>query len=297
MTIISLMKDYSISICGFGYVGSALGFLLEKNNIKYNVYDIIKKQGKFNYFSSLEELISNSEKEDKINYYIIAVPTLCNENGSCNISIVESIIKNIKFLIKKQSVIIIKSTIVPGTTKKLNNFYKSDLLDIVCCPEFITEKNYKMDMYNAEFVLLGVMSNKDLLFIQQLIKLFRQIYNHKSIDIYIKSQEEAELFKYTVNSYLALKVGYFNEINEICEKMDINYESFKKLFQLEPRIGNYGTIVPGDNGYGYSGSSLPKDLKAMSKLQEVLFIDNSLLQGLIHRNETYFILKKKEKIE
>jgi UDPglucose 6-dehydrogenase len=293
------MEFKSINICGYGYVGEAFGSLCEKNQIKFNVYDVIKKEGNFNYFSKLYELVENSEKENNLNYYIISVPTPSNDDGTCNTNIVETIIRELKYLVtkreqKSQSVVIIKSTIVPGTTTRLNTYYKTDLLDIIFCPEFLTEKNYKTDMYNAEFVILGLIKDKSLLFSQQLMVLFRRLYIHKSIEIYIRSSEEAELFKYTVNSYLALKVGYFNEINEICEKMDINYNSFKGLFQLEPRIGNYGITVPGSHGYGYSGTCLPKDSKSMSKFQQYLNIDNSLLKSLTYRNESYFRLKEEK---
>lgn len=285
--------SFTVSICGYGYVGSAFGYLLENNNIKFNVYDTVKKEGNFDYFSELFELVEKTEKENKdINYYIISVPTPSNHD---NTSIVESIIKKLRYIITKQSIVIIKSTIVPGTTSNLNHLYRTDLLDIIFCPEFLTEQNYKMDMYNADFVIIGIIKDaKNLVFSQQLIVLFRKIYRHKSIEIYIKSPEEAELFKYTVNSYLALKVGYFNEIHEICNKMSIDYNSFKILFPLEPRIGDYGTTIPGSHGFGYSGTCLPKDSKAMSKLQESLDIDNCLLKSLTSRNATFRLKEKQD---
>ena len=75
--------NFSINICGFGYVGSAMGHLCEKNDIEFNVYDIQKKEGKFNYFNNITDLVNCSENNSEINFYIIAVPTNSDSEGNC----------------------------------------------------------------------------------------------------------------------------------------------------------------------------------------------------------------------
>jgi UDPglucose 6-dehydrogenase len=107
----------------------------------------------------------------------------------------------------------------------------------------------------------------------------------------LKTYEECELFKYTLNVHLAVKVWYFNEIYEICEKMGVPYENLKSMFTLDKRIGDYGTHVPGPDGkFGYGLSCLPKETRGMATLQGNLGIDNEVLQHIIQRNN-YFRTK------
>ena len=90
---------------------------------------------------------------------------------------------------------------------------------------------------------------------------------------------------------MAVKVWYFNEIYEIADKLGLDYQTFKTMFPLDPRIGEYGTRVPGPDGkFGYGLSCLPKETSGMMKLQEELGIDNQVLKEIIKRN-TYFRTK------
>lgn len=283
------MSFNSINIIGYGYVGSAMGYLCEKNNIKFNVCDTLEKVGSFNYFSNIYDLVNNSEIKDNndINYYIIAVPTPSDSEGNCDISIVMNVIKQISECHTKNTVVIIKSTLCPGTTLKLHNQFKN--IDIILCPEFLTEKNYLDDIYNAKFILFG---SKDFSMtkFQQLLKLFRDLYSHnKMIEIISKSYTECELFKYTLNTFFATKITFFNEIYELCEAMDVDYQELKTLFKLDNRIGDYGITVPGPGNefHGFFLSCLPKEVKAIVKLQEKLELSNELMSCIDKRNK-YF---------
>ncbi len=114
------------------------------------------------------------------------------------------------------------------------------------------------------------------------------LYKHADKDnfqIIYKESTECELFKYTLNSYLAVKVWYFNKINDIAESLNINYDSLKELFPLDSRIGKYGTVVPGDHGRCYSGHCLVKDTKALCVLQQELKLDTSGLSSIIKDND------------
>lgn len=277
----------SINIIGYGYVGSAVGHLCEKNNIKFNVCDTQNKSGDFTYFSDIKNLIQHSEKENEINYYFVAVPTPSDSDGACDISIIRHVLSRLNLYITKKTRVIIKSTLVPGSCSKLYHEFKK--LDIILSPEFLREATFRDDMYNAEFVLVGLSPHTELSEYSDILKMFRELYQHnKNIDIYMKSYEECELFKYTLNVHLAVKVWYFNEIYEISEKLGVDYEKLKCLFQLDKRIGDYGTRVPGHDGkFGYGLSCLPKETRGMMKLQEELGIDNHVLQEIIKRNN-YF---------
>ena len=207
-------KKISISIIGMGYVGGAMSYLCEKNNVEFNVCDIQQKEGRFNYFNNIQELVKFSESNGSINYYVVCVPTPSDLEGNCDISIVKSVLEQLKNNINKETYVIIKSTLVPGTCKELNEKYPD--LNIVLCPEFLTEKNYLNDIYHAKFILLGIPPKFDMVKYQKILKVMRLFYKHNSqIDIFMKSYEECELFKYTVNNFLAVKVWYFNKIYDI----------------------------------------------------------------------------------
>jgi nucleotide sugar dehydrogenase len=277
-------QKISINICGFGFVGSAHGYLCEKNNVEFNVCDLQKKEGNFNYFNNTTELVKFSESKGDINYYVICVPTPSDSDGNCDISIVKDVLVKLQMDIKKETYIIIKSTIVPKTTCTFNELFPE--LNIVFSPEILTEKNYLDDIYNAKFVILGIPPKFDMSKYQKVLKVIRLFYKHNSqIDIFMRSYEEAELFKYTVNNFLAVKVWYFNKIYDISESLGIDYQKFKLLFELEPRISGYGTRVPGDHGRGYAGTCLRKDQYGLIKLLENLDIDNTVLKSMAAENE------------
>ena len=301
--------EFNINIIGIGFLGGSIANTLLVNKVNFNTYDVIdynklKCQGKFNYFRSLSNLVNNSEVNDKTNVYFICVPTPSGVNGECDTSIVKNVIKELSELINKKSIIIVKSTVLPGTTRRLSEIYSNEILDIVFCPEFLKENFANEDMYNADFALFGTNGNIELN--ATLKNLFTKvIYKHKRLNVFEKilsrlkfktyfgTFEKMELFKYTVNTFLATKIIFFNEIREVCEELKINYQELKTLFHLEPRIGNYGIHVPGpgNDSYGYFLSCLPKEVKGMIRLQENLILSSELMTCIDKRNK-YFNNKK-----
>jgi len=290
-------QKLSINIIGMGFVGSACGFLCEKNNVEFNVCDTQLKTGNFNYFNNIQELVCFSETKSDINFYFICVPTPSDSEGKCDISIVENVIKELSLVIKNKSIIIIKSTIKPGTTRYLCNKYNVENMDIIFCPEFLREVSYKEDIYSAKFVLFGIDENQKNL-INDLKDLFTNyLYKHKyttndknlesPFEFYFKTFEECELFKYTLNTFFATKITFFNEIYELCNTIGVDYQNLKSLFKLDKRIGDYGTVVPGMDGFGYTRSCLPKEIRALIKLQEELGLSNDLASCVDKRND-YF---------
>jgi UDPglucose 6-dehydrogenase len=280
------MNFQHVNVLGYGFVGGAMGHLCKENNVKFCVYDIVKKDesSALQTFSSLSDIVGFSEKRNETNIYFICVPTPSNAEGQCDTSIVENVITNLNSLVTKKSIVIIKSTVQPGTTRKFTN-KTNTLLNIVFCPEFLTEKNFKSDMYNADFVLLGFnnLENEELLTTTS--NIMKLLYKHKTVDVYHRSYEECEMFKYTINVYLSVKVWYFNEIYELCGKFGIDYSQFRQdLLPLEPRIGMSHTVVPGDHGRGFSGSCLPKETRGMKFLQGSLGIPNKVLDEILKRN-------------
>jgi UDPglucose 6-dehydrogenase len=281
---------HSINIIGYGFVGSAMGYLCKKNDVPFNVCDRIDKQDAYQFYTKeVSELVVHSEKENEINYYVIAVPTPSGPDESCDLSILKDVLTILQHTVSKTSRVIIKSTLVPGSCRRLHQEF--DKLHIISCPEFLREATYQDDMYHAPFVLLGFASNKkeDMKEYENVSELFQRLYvHHSDIPIHVRTYEECELFKYTLNVHLAVKVWYFNEIYEIAEKLGVSYESLKTLFPLDSRIGEYGTRVPGPDGkFGYGLSCLPKETRGMMKLQEQLGLDNQVLRNIIQRNNSF----------
>ena len=281
----------SVNIIGYGFVGSAMGYLCKRNGVLFNVCDRIDKQDEYHFYTKdIAELVAHSEKENEVNYYFVAVPTPSGPDDACDLSIVHTVLTTLQQTVTQKTRVIIKSTLVPGSCAKLYEQY--DKLHIVLCPEFLREATYQQDMYDAPFVLLGLPSTVERSDYEDVSILFRTLYVHNlSIPIHVKSYEECELFKYTLNVHLAVKVWYFNEIYESADKLGLDYQTFKTMFPLDPRIGEYGTRVPGPDGkFGYGLSCLPKETSGMMKLQEELGIDNQVLKEIIKRN-TYFRTK------
>ena len=278
---------HHINIIGYGYVGSAVGHLCKKNGVDFCTYDVMKKSetGALDNFDNLQELVEASEKVNDVNVYFIAVPTPTGENGECNTQIVENVLRQLNGLCSKTTCVLLKSTVAPGTCSRLYDNYikESAVMQFVYCPEFLREKTFEEDMYNASFVLLGGQEN----FLQAGSDVMKLLYNHNpNIKIVTKSYEACEMFKYTINVYLSMKVWFFNEINIMCDTLHLDYQNLHELFELEPRIGNSHTQVPGHDGkYGFGGKCLPKETKGMCYLQNQLGLDNSVLERVIQRNK------------
>ena len=271
-----------LNIIGYGYVGGGLGHLCKSNNVPFCTYDVIQKDESMAKMNTddLEKLVEYSELYNEDNVYTICVPTPSSTTGECDISIVESVIEKLYKTVKsKSNIVIIKSTVQPGTTRMLMNKFQ-DKLEIVFCPEFLKEHTYKEDMYNADFCLVGSDNTNT-----KVSDVMRILYKHKVIDVICRSPEECEIFKYTVNVFLAVKVWYFNEISEICNKFGVEYKGLQELFKLEGRIGESHTDVPGhDSLHGFGGKCLPKETLALKYLQEKLGIPNKVLENIISRN-------------
>lgn len=278
-------------IIGYGYVGSAVGHLCKENDVDFCVYDVLVKDEPRAHatFNNLTSLVNHVEEHSETPVYMVCVPTPSAENGNCDTSIVEQVMKELSQACNVPSHVVIKSTVKPGVCRKLAG--ASDKLRVVYCPEFLKEHTFLQDMYNAEFVLLGYPDTETTS--EQVEALFRKLYSHnKDIDIIRKTYEECELFKYTINVFLSVKVWFFNEIDDMCGRFGVDYKSFQSLFPLDPRLGSTHTQVPGHDGKrGFGGKCLPKETKAMSFLQQELGIDNSVLERILKRND-FFRLKK-----
>ena len=254
----------NIGIIGQGFVGNAV---YKKFKKFYNVltYDIIKERCN----SSLNEIKKNCD------VVFICVPTPMNQDGSCDTSFVESVLKDLSD--SKELIVINKSTVLPGTTDRFNAQFQN--LQIVFNPEFLTERNAEKDYENQNRIILGGPRPATNI----LKTIFSKVFPETMI---IKTgPAHAEMIKYFTNSFLATKISFANEIYQICKKLNLDYDKVIEYSVYDKRIGNSHLSVPGhDTDFGFGGHCLPKDLTALIKLSEELGTTNNVLKSVLKTN-------------
>ena len=259
-----------IGIVGQGYVGTAIkvGFKPHYDLETYDKYDEDKST------CDLTELV------ETCNVIFVCVPTPMNEDGSCHTDIVESVIKEIDTYANGLQIVVIKSTVPPGTTDYLNKKY--DGVNVIFNPEFLTEANFVEDFKNQDRIILGGVrrgTNK-----------LRQIYSKvfPTAHIIKTGSKTAEMVKYMTNTYLATKVSFSNEIYQICQKIDIDYDKVVEYATLDERLGKTHLSVPGPDGdLGFGGHCLPKDLNALIAFAQNLDLEPIVLETVNWVNDKY----------
>lgn len=234
------MRKFSVGIIGNGFVGEAISFAFSSvSNLK--IYDIDPHR-------------SNNSLKDvhDCDFVFICVPTPMFQDGSQDLSYVESVFENAT----SNSVYIIKSTVLPGTTLELSA--KFPQFKIIFSPEFLTERTAKLDMLTQSRIILG----GEFSLTKKVKKLFNLRFKNKNI---IQTDSStAELIKYMNNVFFATKVSIMNEFKLLCDKVDGNWEDALNGFISDGRIGDSHLNVPGHDGkLGYGGTCLPKDVNAI----------------------------------
>jgi len=259
------MKN-KLSIIGCGYVGKAIynGF---------SPYFDIKIYDKYQYYNAIEETIQHSE------IIFICVPTPMNDDGTQCLSNIYDAVSNIPKYTNEQKIIIIKSTVLMGTTRRLQQDFPDHIF--IFSPEFLTERTSLFDFINSTRIILGG-ENKEAL--DKVEKLHRIRFPHTLI--FKTGFEDAELVKYVGNCFFAIKLSFFNEVFDICNKLNINYEEIRNMMLADNRISNSHTMVPGfDNYRGFGGKCLPKDLSAFIEWCKSREIDCSMFEAAQEVNE------------
>jgi nucleotide sugar dehydrogenase len=238
----------TIGIIGQGFVGTAIHKGLE-NFYKIAAYDI--DEAKSN--TTLEKLIIES------NIIFQCLPTPMKKSGACDLSIVNLSLRNINMICEKwdrSPIVIVKSTVPPGTCEALNNVYEN--INIVFSPEFLTEANSIEDFKNQSRIILGGPRP----YTTQVKTMFRKAFPH--IPIIKTGYKTAEMVKYFINNFLSTKVSFANEMYEVCKEFGIDYDKVTEYALYDGRIGKSHLAVPGPDGdYGFGGHCFPKDLDAM----------------------------------
>ena len=261
---------FKIGIVGQGYVGTAVKTAFNKH-YETNTFDL-------NGNCSCHSLYELVEKSDII---FVCVPTPMNQDGSCNIDIVRNVVKDIDDIVftnKLQSKIVaIKSTIPPGTTNNLNKECNS--VSVIFNPEFLTESNFIEDFKNQNRIIIGGQRPSSTT--------LRQVYSlvFPNVKIVKTGSITAEMVKYFTNTFLATKVSFANEMKQICDGLNIDYDKVVEYSTYDERLGKSHWAVPGPDGhYGFGGSCFPKDLNALIKLADELNIGTWVLRSAWETN-------------
>ena len=253
----------NISIIGIGVVGGAIKYGFEKLGHTISFHDIV-------YDTKIENVLDTD-----ICY--ICVPTPTNEDNSCDTSIVEGVIKELKELDYK-GIITIKSTVEPGTTIKLKEKHNIDKICFV--PEFLRERCAITDFTeNHDVCIVGT----DDVHIFEKIKKCHGKYPKKFIQL---SETAAELCKYYNNIYNATLITFANSFYEVCKKLNVNYSEVKDAVVNIDHITDL-YLDCNENFRGFAGYCLPKDLKAIASLCKQLNINVGFFQMLIDENKKY----------
>ena len=270
--------EQKIGVIGNGFVGGAVKFGFSPNvgcDAEVRVYD--KNPNKSTH--KLEETVNESD------FIFLSVPTPANKDGSINIDILEMALYDIENAHNgvKENSILIRSTVVPGTTWSLQESFPN--LNILFNPEFLTERSANFDFINqSRFIIGGSGQPHNEEKSNQLTELFKQRFGH-SIAVLQTSYETAEMIKYMNNCFFATKVSFMNEMYQIAEKVDANWDEAVSGFVADGRIGHTHLGVPGHDGkFGFGGSCFPKDVQAMINFGETIGIEMEVLSAVWKKN-------------
>ena len=254
-----------IGIVGQGFVGTAVNEGL-KQHFQIETFDIAKDST----CKSIDELAIKSD------VIFVCLPTPMKENGECYLGILEEVLSDLDY-INRCKTIVVKSTIPPGSTEKFNKIYKN--INIVFNPEFLTEANSVEDFKNQNRIIIGGPRPATT----QVKRIFDKAF--PKVPIIKTGSTTAEMVKYFLNSFLATKVSFANEMYQICKGLNIDYDKVTEYAKYDERLGKSHLNVPGPDGdFGYGGHCFPKDVRALIQVAQELDIIPRMLLATNSKN-------------
>lgn len=303
----------NICIIGTGYVGLTTAAILAELNHHVICVDINEKKisklanGEITiYEPGLEECVKRNKQRlsfttdikkavELSEVIFITVGTPSCHDGSTNLSYLFSALDDISSYLTVQKVIVIKSTVPPGTNIKCNEHLiqkgiDPKLFSIVSNPEFLREGSAIYDSRYPDRIVIGIDPDD-----KQTLNIMKRIYHSIQAPWVISSPTGAEMIKYASNAFLATKISYINELSRICDAFDVDVTEVAKGMGEDQRIGPHFLQA----GIGYGGSCFPKDLQALVFSAKEKGISTSILNAVQSVNNSqvhYFIEKVKENI-
>lgn len=276
----------TIGIVGMGFVGTAV-YEGMKHAFKVKWYDKHKRPEPHCPDPCFCETEADLLRDcDGPIFICVPTPMVIDDHpwsggvGSCCTDIVRSVLAEFNVCAKgmtNKPVFIIKSTVPPGTTELCNQKYEH--IQIVFNPEFLREATYIADFKNQDHIIIGGPHDATAVVKQMYQMAYPEVPTTKT------SSTIAEMVKYVTNTFLATKVSFANEIAELCNKLQIDYDKVIEYATKDKRLGTSHWSVPGPDGdVGFSGSCFPKDLNALISLAEDLECHPNVLKAAWETN-------------
>jgi len=262
-----VQEKLRVGIVGHGFVGGAVDYAFTHREIEKFYVDP-------KYDTTIDDLV---DWQPHVTF--VCAPTPMAESGFVDASIVED--AALKLLEHTEGGVVIKSTITPDIVDRLySSVFEDDIKRLTINPEFLTESNAKEQFVSAEYHVIG--GHPDAC--QGLAQLY-DVYSLCTATEYLFcSGPEAAFIKYGVNSYLATKVTFFNQLFDSIEKFGCNFPTVANAIGKDPRIGVGHTRVPGYDGKrGFGGACFPKDTKAFTLFDT----DLTLIEKCVSINNKY----------
>ena len=290
----------NVCIVGTGYVGLVTGACLAEMGNTVICVDINAervdglRRGELPFFEpGLKEIVETGLRENRLIFTtdlkegvaaseicFIAVGTPSTADGSADLSAVFTVARQIAESMDEYKVIVTKSTVPVGTSKKVSEIVAESTtqpFSVVSNPEFLKQGDAINDFAKPDRVIIGTSDERALKLMSELYAPFMRTGNRIiSMDI-----PSAELTKYAANAFLAIKISYINEISQLCESVGADVERVRAGISKDPRIGSQ-FLFP---GVGFGGSCLPKDVRALTKTGEQWGRTLPVISGALKTNQ------------
>lgn len=265
------MNSLNIGIIGYGVVGDAIEHAFDTNLVNKYIVDP-------NTATSVHTMYASFSPD----VVFIAVPAPTKEDGSIDSTIIESVMRDLEqYSPVHRPIAVIKTTLTPDVIRKLEEIYPR----IVYNPEFLTERNAKLDFIEADFLILGGRDRADLIAVE---KIYAQWSKCSPCPVFHVDPEAAAMIKYTLNSFMATKVLFFNQINDIYTKSGTKtpWDTFSSIIASDTRMGKTHMSVPGHDGQrGFGGKCFPKDSNALIRYAKDVGAPFTALEEVVRANE------------
>lgn len=287
----------SVAVIGQGFVGGSLTTVLAERGFAVFTYDRggFKSSGADGQgFVNIRDLVRFTQDQKGFsNVYFVCVPTPMRKDSSADTSIVEGVVTALATELSNfasEKAIVVKSTVPPGTTERMNKLLLSYTSKVIFNPEFLTEANALNDVRNQTHIVLGGPRPH--------INLVKQVFQmaFPKVPIVKTNSTTAEMMKYLINCFLSVKVSFANEMAQVCEALDasgldVDYDKVVEYAKMDSRIGTTHWSVPGpvptaEGKYvrGFGGHCFPKDINALMYVARELGVHPDVMAAAWEKN-------------